>query len=184
MKICLVIFLCVLLFFILLAYPIKAVAKIHINLVDLKAFYSIKVLFVKLLCGTTYIEDNQLIIQNTHNLFPPMKEPKKQLLIIENILKRISIDTCHLYFCGGIKDNAYQTAMVCGYIQAITVALFCVLITKNNCINIFQDIDPQYNKDALDVTVKCVIEISILDVLAALIVSLFSYKEKYGDKSE
>ena len=55
---------------------------------------------------------------------------------------------------------------------------------KNNCINIFQDIDPQYNKDALDVTVKCVIEISILEVLAALIVSLFSYKEKYGDKSE
>ena len=175
---------CVLLLFVLLAYPIKAVAKVHINLVNLKAFYSIKVLFIKLLCGTTYIEENRLIIQNSHNLLYNMKDTQKQMVIIKNIVKRISVSKLQIYFSGGIKNNAYQTAMLCGYAHAITSALFGFLITKNNYINIFQDIDPQYNKDALDITLKCILEISMLDVIGALIVSMFSYKEKLSDKAK
>lgn len=184
MKIYLVVFLAVILFLVLLAYPIKAVAKVHVNLVNLKAFYCIKVLFIKILCGTTYIEDNRLIIQNSHNLLYNMQNTPKQMIIIKNIVKRISVAKMQIYFCGGIKNNAYQTAILCGYMQAITSALFGFLITKNNYINIFQDIDPQYNKDALDITIKCVLEISMLDIIGALIVSVFSYKEKLSDKAK
>lgn len=182
MKIYLVVFLCVLLLFVLLAYPIKAVAKVHINAINLKAFYSIKVLFIKLLCGTTYIEDNRLIIQNSHNFLYNMKDTKKQMVITKNIVKRISVSKLQIYFCGGIKNNAYQTAIICGYAHGISSALISYLITKNNYINIYQDIDPQYNKDALDLTLKCVLEISLLDVFAALIDSKAKYKESQSGK--
>lgn len=185
MKIYLVVFLAVLLLFVLLGYPFKVCAKVHINLIKFKAFYSLKVMFIKLLCGTTYIEDNNLIIQNTHNLiYNSQQNTKKQMLIMQNIAKRISVAKLQVYFSGGVKNNAYQTAMLCGYAYAITSAMLAYLITKNNCINIFQDIDPQYSSDALDITLKCVLEISMLDVIGALIVSAFKFKEVLDDKTK
>ena len=75
--------------------------------------------------------------------------------------------------------------MLCGYVYSISSALIAKLITKHNCINIYQDIDPVYNQDALDLTLKCLIQISILNVLSAVISAKKQYKELgYGKENK
>ncbi len=183
MKAGLVAFLVGLLLFLLLAYPFKINFKLHINFINLKSFYSLKVLFIKLLCGTTYIEQNNLIIQNTHNLvYNSSKDAQKQMREMTNIAKKIEISKVQIFFTGGIEDNAYQTAMICGYMYAISSALISYIITTNPYVDIFQDIDPVYNKNALDLTAKCILKISILDILIALLESRKQFKENKDGK--
>ena len=186
MRIFLVVFFIVLLLLVLMALPLTVNLKVHVNFVNLKCLYSIKVLGIKLLCGTTYIEDSRLIIQNTHNKIKiPEGKMDEQMMIMKHIIKKISVDKLNLFFTGGIKDDAYYTAMLCGYVYSISSALIAKLITKHNCINIYQDIDPVYNQDALDLTLKCLIQISILNVLSAVISAKKQYKELgYGKENK
>lgn len=177
MKTCLVVLLCILLLIILITYPFKVSVKFHINAITKQAFYSIKVAFVKLLCGTTYIEDNHLIIQNSHNLIYTTQNKEFQTQLLKCVIPQLSVTKLQIYFCGGISNDAYKTAMLCGYIYSITSAIFTFFITKNNFINIFQDIDPQYGRDALDITAKAIIEFSILDAIISIIKATTRYKE-------
>ncbi len=177
MKTCLIVFLSIILFVILITYPFKFVVKFHINILTKQAFYSIKVAFIKLLCGTTYIEDGQLIIQNSHNLIYTTQNKEFQTQLLKCILPQINVTKLQLFFSGGISSDAYQTAMLCGYIYSISSAIFSYFITKNNFINIFQDIDPQYGKDALDITAKAIIEFSLLDIIVCAIKATSQYKE-------
>lgn len=155
----------------------------HLNLIEFKSFYSLKVLFVKLLCGTTYIQNNKLIIQNTHNLISALAKNKQQQMVqIKGFISKITIAKMQIFFSAGVQNNAYQTAIICGYFYSISSALAGYLISKNNYINIYQDIDPQYNKDALEITIKSIVEISLLDVFLALISSKIKSKEKYSGK--
>lgn len=167
-----------------MTYPFKISVKFHINAITKQAFYSIKVAFIKLLCGTTYIEDNHLIIQNSHNLIYTTQNKDFQTQLLKCILPQISVAKLQLYFCGGIASDAYKTAMLCGYIYSITSAIFTYFITKNNFINIFQDIDPQYGKDALDITAKAIIEFSLLDVIVSIIKANKKYKEILNEQTK
>ena len=109
----------------------------------------------------------------------------EQMIVMNQIVKKISVDKLNLFFCGGVKDDAYTTAMLCGYVYAISSALISKIITKHNCISVYQDIDPIYNEDALDLTLKCLIQISILDVLSALVSAKKEYKELgYGKENK
>lgn len=169
---------------IIATYPFKISLKLHINFVTKQSFYSIKVVFIKLLCGTTYIEDNRLVIQNSDNLIYTTGNQKKQMEQIKQLVKKIVPAKLQIYFSGGIQNDAYQTAMLCGYIYAITSSIFTFCISKNNFINIFQDIDPQYNSNALDVTTKCILQISLLDVIVSLVVGNKKYKEKMNEQTK
>ena len=178
MKTCLVFLLCLLLLLVLIVLPFSVNINMHLNIIEQKCFYSIKLLFIKLLCGKTYIDDSRLIIQNTNNLiYNNQKDANKQITQIKSIAKKITISQVDIFFSAGVKDNAYATAMLCGYTYAISSALVAVLISKNPYINIFQDVDPNYNKDALDITLKCQIQISILKIIFALISANKKLKE-------
>ena len=166
-----------------LTKKIKINFKFHVNLINLKSYYSAKVLFIKVLCGTTYIEDDNLIIQNTHNMiYSSEKDSDKQMIALMNITKKIIPSTTQIYFCGGIESNAYQTAMLCGFVNSISSIIIALLINSNPDITVFQDIDPIYESNALDLTIKCILKIRLLDVLVALMESAKQYKEKQDAK--
>lgn len=177
MKTCLIVFFTIILIILLITYPLKIVVKFHINVLTQRAFYSIKFIFVKLLCGTAYIQNKRLIIQNSHNLIYNTQNKEFQTQLLKCILPKIDITKLQIYFSGGIANNAYQTAMICGYMYSITSAIFSYFITKNNFINVFQDIDPQYGKDCLDITTKAIVQFSLLDVIIAMLGATKKYKE-------
>lgn len=183
MRIALVVFLVLILVYIVLALPFPIKFKCHVNGIKLLSFYSIKFWFFKVLCGKAYIEDNKFIMQNTHNhIYSNDKNAIKQQVFLKSIIKRISVHRAELYFTGGMQDDAYVSAMLCGYVQVISSALISVIITKNPFVNIFQDIDPTFNKDNLDFSAKILLEISILDILIAKHNANRRFKEQYGKK--
>ncbi len=176
-------FLLLIFIILILALPFKVKVKMHVNLINPQAYYSIKVAFLKLICGKAYIQSNKFIVQNTHNIFKTEgKMSKKEACIIKQIIKNINITRAEIYFTGGIKDDAYQTAMLCGNMYAISSAITAYLITNNNFINIYQDIDTDFNNDALDLSVSAIVELSILDIIFAVIIGSNKVKEKENGK--
>lgn len=183
MKQLLIGFLIFLLVLLLLALPFKIKVKFFGDAVNMACFYSIKVAFIKLFCGKAYIEDNKFIMQNTHNLFMQSSEiSPKEIEIIKQIVSSLKITRTEFYFTGGIDNDAYSTAMLCGNVYASTSAVVAYLITKNPFINIYLDVDTSFNRSALDLAVSAIVEISILDIIFALIIALKKYKENQNGK--
>lgn len=178
MKIALIVIMSLLLVYVLLSYPFSFRLKVHADAINLVCFYSLKINFIKLLCGKSSITSSTLVTQNTHDLIlAPMKSSPMQKAFVKQLLPKIKISKAEVYFTGGVESNACTTALLCGSVQILSSILTSALISSSPLINIYQDIDTDFTKDALEISASCVLQLSLNDIFLAFIASVFSKKE-------
>lgn len=178
MKTALIVIMCLLTIYVLLSYPFSFRLKVHADAISMVCFYSLKINFVKLLCGKSSITGSTLVTQNTHDLIlAPMKNSSMQKAFAVQLLPKIKISKVEIYFTGGVANDACATALFCGSVQILSSMLASALISADPLINIYQDIDTDFTNDALQLSASCVLQLSINDIIIAFIASLFNKKE-------
>ena len=168
--------------FLCLIFPFKIKIKLHLNFLENKGFYSVKTLFINLLCGRLSIQNGKLEFENNNDMI--FKENTNEDLLNEmfkNILKEMNVEVTEFYFAFGDKQDACKTALVCGMLESVFSSLYAIIKTKNNFVYQFLDIDPNYNKDVMEVTSFVTVSISIIKLLKCLVASKKTIKEKNSE---
>lgn len=176
----LIVFLSLTLFLMILLFPFKIRFMTHINLLKKKAFYSLKILGIKLLCGRAYIdEDNKFVVENSINIIKNNSNKDFILSFSKNFLSRMNVKKLELFFTGGLDNDSYSSAILCGVMSASVETLYSVLSLKYDHVRLYEDIKPTFNSTSFELTVDVVVSISLFSLVISLIkASLSSDKFK------
>lgn len=175
MKNIVLISLLVLLFVIVILYPFKVKMSFHFDVFELVGFVSIKAYVFKLFSGKLIFEDGHF------ELFRGEKKQKKKKpmpLLSEyfiSLSKKLSVEKFEWYFTCGSDSDARFVSLVCAYVLSLDAMLSSVLLNRYKHVEIFNDIDPIFDKDDLQVSSRSVVSFSFFDVFLSLFVAYKNY---------
>ena len=168
---------------VLFIFPINAKVKIYINLIDLRAYYVVKILEIKLLCGMAMVEGTKFAFYNTHNkiIKEDKEKQKKEGLFIRQIIKHINAHKLDLYFEFGSND-ASLSALVSGYAQLFFSALCAFTLAQNKYVHVFESVVTNCQTQTCEAAFQLVIGISIFKIIKAKIIANKMHKENVSGK--
>lgn len=174
MKIILLVLSLFLLFSFLILYPFKVRMNFHFNLFELVGFVSIRAYSIKLFSG-------KIIFEEDHFEFDcgKKKQKKKPMMLLKeyfvSLSKRISVEKFEWFFSCGSDSDAKLVSLLCVNILSLDAILSSVLLNKYKHVEIFNDIDPIYDKEELQVSSRIVVCFNFLDVFLSLFVAYKNY---------
>lgn len=180
----LIVFFVVLFVLLIIILPFKARLMVHVNILDLKGFYSLKIFKIRLLTGRVLIIDGELKIDNEIDKITIEYDSDFDKTFSKYILKEIDIKKMEIFFTGGFVDNSYASAIMCGTISSVVQIIYSYLTQKYYNVKLYQDIDPTFNEDNLELTFDIVVSISIFALLKSAIQSAISLKNLKENKNE
>lgn len=180
----LIVFFILFLQLLILVFPFKTRIMAHINFLDLKCFYSVKIWIIKVLCGMAKFENEKINILNAHTIFSGkyddnFKENAKE------ILKRLDVKQVELFFTGGFSENSFSSAMLCGSVLSFVETIYAYLSLKYENVKMYKDIEPTFKEDNFELTLDFVASISIFKVIVSGIISnrkIKKLKEGYNER--
>ena len=152
-----------------MAFPFKTRLMTHINLLETKGFYSFKVMKIKLLTGRFYLDgesgfqvenSNDLVSQNYNKPF--VKELTKEFA------QRIDVKKVEMFFSGGLKNDAFSSAIICGAVSSAIQSIYSYLSEKFDNVKLYEDVDAVFDENNLEVTTDIVISISLFSILISI----------------
>lgn len=172
-----------LLIFVILKLPIPVKIKLYANLEDMKMYYCVKLLGIKLLCGKIEIFEDNFCIQNTHDIFSKIdvKDKQKEGLFIQEVVRRIEVSKLNIYVSIGIKDDACAAHLLSSSLFAVLVAASEILLSKYDSIHISENIQTCFDKTQLEICTESSMQLSIDEIITAKMVANKKHKENmYG----
>ena len=174
MKSVLIVFFVISLLLLILVHPFKIRFMLHFNLFDFKGFYSVKIFGIRLLTGMVYRKDGKIVVQNSADIFSGnMSKPFVKHFISE-LIKRLNINKVEIFFVGGVKNNSFSSAMICGGVSSLVQTLYSVLSQKYDKVRLYHDVSASYAKDKLELTFDIVTSISLLSIIISIIRANFA----------
>ncbi len=169
MKSMLIVFFILLLIILLLIFPFKTRIMCHVNLLEMKGFYSVKVWKIKFLCGKIYISNSgELEVENQANMIGEEYNKSFAKQLAKQILTRLNVKKMELFFTGGFSNNSFSSAILCGTMSSFIQTGYSLLSQKYNNVKLYEDIYPTFNHDNLELTFDIVLSISILKILISV----------------
>lgn len=177
----LIVFFIVTVFIMAMAFPFKTRVITHINLLNAKGFYNLKVMRIKLLTGRFFIDKNDgFTVENSADLISSNYNKPFVKSLAKKLLEQIDVKKVELYFTGGLKNDSYITAMVSGIVSSTTEMMFSYLSEKYEDVKLYEDIETTFNDDNLEITFSVVVSVSLIKIL----ISIFKANKevKIGEK--
>ncbi len=169
MKGVLIVFFTLLLLIFLLILPFKVRMMGHFNLIEMKGFYSIKVLFIKILNGKIEFQNGKIIVDNSVNFLGGKMNKRFARFLMKKLLASIDVKKLELYFTGGTAYNSFSSAMICGSMCSLVQTIYSFLSNKFDNVKLFEEISPTFNETNFELTFDACVAISLLQVLLSLI---------------
>ena len=170
----LIVFFSVLLVLVLIIIPFKIRLMGHFNIFELKGYYCFKVFFFKFLNGRITMQDDGLKMENSVNFMDGYYNGGFVKELSRQVINRIDIKKIEVFFTGGIIDNSFSSALMCGSVASIVETAFGIF----EGIKLYKDIKPTFNENNLELTFDGVISISLLAIFFALIATVFKSNKK------
>lgn len=165
----LIVFLCLSLVFLLLVFPFKTRMMGHVNLLEMKCYYSVKSWIIKLICGKIEVANGKLEMTNEETFLSGSYDNEYVKKIFDELLTRLDVKKVEIFFTGGFKENSYYSAIVCGFVVSVVESLYGYLSLKFDDVSMYKDIKPTFEEDNLELTVDLVVSFSIFGILKSLI---------------
>lgn len=173
----LIVFLLLVLFFLILIFPFKTRLMGHINLLELKCYYSVKSWIIKLLCGKIEIENGKLEMTNEKTFLSSSYDSEFMRKMSAEVIKRLDIKKIELFFTGGFKENSFSSAIMCGAVVSAVESFYGYLSLKFDDVKLYKDISPTFNENNLELTFDLVVGVSLLKILKSLFCSIDKIKK-------
>ena len=173
-----------LLFIILVKMPVPVKVKIYLNAIDMKMYYSIKLINFKILVGKMELNSDGFCVQNTHDIFSKIdvKDKKKEGLFIKEVLNLLTISKFETYFLLGSENDASVTSMLSSIIYSVVVAVSEILASRYQCIHIYQNVYPRFGENVFEISLKSSAQISIDKIVTAKMIANKKHKENINGK--
>lgn len=166
----LIVFFIVSLLFLILIFPFKARFMGHFNLIEKKGFYSFKIWRIKILCGRIFVNnENKIQIENMNNKLKGGYENNFMKEWGKKLLKVVAVKKVELFFNGGIKQNSFSSAILCGSANLLISLLYSFLSQTYENVKLYEDVTPTFDNNSLELTFDFVVEVSILQIITSLI---------------
>ena len=161
----LIVFFIISFLFLIVIFPFKTRLMGHLNLIDLKCYYSLKAWFLKLLCGKILIENGKIEMINEETFLSKSYSNDYIKLVGKKILSEMDIKKLEVFFTGGFKENSFSSAIMCGSVISFVETLFAYLSLKYDDVKMFKDIEPTFDENNLEFTLDIVVSISLWRIL-------------------
>src|SRR5574344_1665927 len=157
------------LIFISLQYTLKLKlifnAKKNIGKIQLK-FLNIKIIDNTFCFGKGYIKITNRVGKSKYLPIEFNTQTFQDYADFETIIfKKIYFKAFGIYFNFGVKNDAFLSSMLCGYLDIFAKILYCVLKTKKSEVELKLKIYPNYNFNVIKLGIKAKISLSIFDLL-------------------
>ncbi len=156
----LIVFFIICFVFLITILPFKTRLMGHLNLLDLKCYYSVKSWIIRLLTGKIFIENGKIVMTNENTIFSKTYDDFMKELSRE-ILSKVDIKKMELFFSGGFKENSFTSAIACGVMVSMVEVMFGYLSLKYDDVKMYKDIKPTFEEDNLELTVDIVVSVSL-----------------------
>lgn len=154
----------------LIIIPIKIRVCLHINYLNMEAYYLIYFGVLNIICGKLGFGESGLVIKNKINLLKNnSKNHKYSDFLIEEYLNKIKVSNVNFYKTYGADYNAMNTALIASFENIIFDSINLYLKTKNATMNCYNYINPNFTFEENKTSVYAVIKISVLDVIISII---------------
>ncbi len=174
----LIVFFVVLLLFFIIIFPFKIRLMGHFNLFELKGYYCFKVLFLKFLNGRITMQNGELKMENSVNLFDGYYNGKFVKNLSKEIFLRTDVKKVEMFFTGGISDNSFSSAIICGSVSSVVETIYSYLSQKYDNVKLYEDVSPTFNENNLELTFDVVVSISLLAIALSIIIATFKSIKK------
>lgn len=165
----LIVFFIISFIFLIVIFPFKTRLMGHVNLIDLKCYYSLKAWIIKLLCGKVEFINGKLEVENEDTIILKSYKNEYVKLVGKEIFSEIDIKKLEVFFTGGFKEDSFSSAIMCGSVISFVETLFAYLSLKFDGVKMFKDIEPTFKENNLELTIDIVVSISLWRIVSCFL---------------
>lgn len=172
MKNVLIVFFIVCFFIMVLVFPFKVRCMGHFNILKLIGFYSLKIMNLKLINGRIMFRDGKLQIENSVNRIENGLSSGFTQNFTKELLSKLDVKKVELFFSGGIADNSFSSAIICGTISAFINSIYSIFSQKYENVKLYEDVDAKFGENNFEITFDIVISISFIAIIVSVLKAL------------
>ena len=152
-----------------MAFPFKTRMMFHTNLLNAKGFYSFKIMKIRLLTRRFFIDKKEgFTIENSVDIFSQNINKPFVRNLIKEMTKRVDVKKVELFFTGGFKEDAYSSAIMCGFVSSAAQVIYSMIYEKFEDAKLYEDVSVTFDEDNVDLTFDIVIKISLIAILKSI----------------
>lgn len=180
----LIVFFVLLLVVLLTILPFKVRLMAHFNILELRGYYCFKILFIKFLNGRIISENGELVMENSVNFMDKSNNKLFMKNLGTEIISNISVKKVEIYFTGGLSDNSFSSAILCGSVSSFVETIYSYFSQRYDCVKLYKDILPTFNESNLELTFDMVVGLSLFGIAKSLILAQIKTKNVKESKNE
>ena len=180
----LIVFFVLLLMVLLTILPFKVRLMAHFNILELRGYYCFKILFIKFLNGRIISENGELVMENSVNFMDKSNNKLFMKNLGTEIISNISVKKVEIYFTGGLSDNSFSSAILCGSVSSFVETIYSYFSQRYDCVKLYKDILPTFNESNLELTFDMVVGLSLFGIAKSLILAQIKTKNVKESKNE
>lgn len=158
--------------------------KLNLGKIQLK-FFDLNVLDLQFQIKPKYV---MFTNKKGNNYYIPIDFSQESIQEYNNfqeiLFKKTYFKKMSVYFNFGLKDNAFASAMACGYADILTKIIYSVVKTKKSELVLNTKVYPSFNSNVIKFGIKAKISISIYDLLWSFLEAKVSNKIKISKNEE
>ena len=166
----------------IIVYPFKMKGAVHINIVENIGFAVVKVFNIRLFSGRLKMTSGgKLSLEKEKNKKKNNKNKTLKHHYFLSLMKKVEVKKAELFFNGGTERDVYLVSIVSGYINVFVTSIFAVFMNKYKHMKTFISVEPDFERDRLELTASGVISFSLLDMFLSFIHGVYyMLKERRG----
>lgn len=130
------------------------------------------------------MKDGELTMENSINFMDGKINEDFMKNLIKEFISTIDVKKVELFFTGGISDNSFSSAIICGSISSMVETIYSYFSQKYDNVKLYKDVIPTFNENNLELTFDIVISISLLGIFLSILRALVKTKNKKESKNE
>lgn len=166
----LIVFFIIVIIIMAMAFPFKTRVVTHVNLLNTKGYYNLKVMRIKLLTGRFFIDRTDgFVVENSVDVLSSNYNKPFVKSLAKEVLQRLDIKKVEMYFTGGFKNDSYMSAIMCGTISSIIKTIYSYFSEKYENVKLYEDVEVTFFENNLEFTFDIVVSISLFSILKSII---------------
>lgn len=174
MQIVFFVFMSILLFGIILVIPIRVKGVMLADGRERQCFFSLSLPGKNLASGKIALDKNFSILTDAEisSLMKSDETNMEKTRFVSNLIEKLHFSSFEMYVDGGIKENAFATAMTIGFFYSLAISLLTVIDKKNSKIRSNIKISPNYTDDIFEICGRFKVYITLSDVIISKLQSI------------
>lgn len=166
----LIVFFIVVLVIMAMAFPFKTRILTHINFLNTKGYYNLKVMRIKLLTGRFFIDESDgFMIENSVDFLSQNYNKPFVKQLLKEIALRLEVKKVEAYYTGGLKDDSYLSALLGGAVSSIIRTGYSYFSEKYENVKLYEDVEVTFFDNNLEFTFDIVVSISLFGIFKSII---------------